>query len=295
MNDTKCIFVAVVGEPNAGKSTLINSIVGTKISIVSHKIQTTRRQVKGIIQINETQIVFTDTPGFCKSNSSLEKVIQSNFKYSYKDSDLILLLIDPNSKKLPMTFNFIEKININKNLIIVINKVDISKKENILKTTAQLSKYEFITKVFMVSALTKDGLDDLIKFLTECAPISPWMFEKGQITDVDLKFRLSEITREKIFKYLEKELPYSVYIETEDIRENDKKIILYQSIVVLKNSQKGIVLGNKGAMIKTIREEAARDIHKILHKRIEMRLFVKVREGWTENKRYLQDAGIIDH
>lgn len=295
MENKKCAFVAVVGEPNAGKSTLVNSIVGEKVSIVSPKMQTTRRQIRGITELENTQIVFTDTPGFCKPNSPLEKVISSNFKNSYKDSDLILMVIDASSKSTMSSLNFIEKLKLTKiPFVVVINKVDIAKRENILKLADEISKYDFIRRVFMISALNSDGIEDIKVFLKDSAPQSPWLFEKDKPTDAPLKFRLSEITREKIFNHLDKELPYSIYVETEVFRESEKKAKIYQSIVVMKDSQKGIVLGKSGNMIKSIKDESIKDMRELLDKKIELKLFVKVKEKWTEKKAHLQNAGIID-
>ena len=296
MKNNKCSFVAVVGEPNAGKSTLVNEIIGEKISIVSPKAQTTRRQVRGIIELGDSQIVFIDTPGFCKANSPLEKAIVANFRHAYKDSDLILLVIDATSKYHTGSLNFVEKLKETKiPFAVAINKVDIAKKENILKLAGELSKYDFIKKIFMISALKNDGIEDLKKFLEETAPIGPWLYgTEHNSTDVDMKFRLSEITREKIFMRLEKELPYSIYVETEVFKEAEKKARIYQSIVVMKDSQKGIVLGHKGLMIKAIKDAAIDEMKTLLNKKVELKLFVKVKEKWTEKRTHLQNAGIID-
>lgn len=295
-NNTKCAFVAVVGEPNAGKSTLVNAMVNEKVSIVSRKAQTTRKQIRGIAELDDsTQIVFVDTPGFCKPNSPLEKVIDKNFKNSYQDSDLILLLIDATSKYIDSSFDFISKAEPFKiPLSVIINKVDVAKKEDILRIAGKLSPCPSVDRVFMISALNQDGIDDVKKYLKEVAPCGPWLYEKNQSTDIPQKFRLAEITREKIFNHLDKELPYSIYVETEDIHESEKKVRIHQSIVVMKDSQKGIVLGKAGGMIKTIKDEAIRDIKQLLHKKVELKLFVKVKEKWTEKKAHLQNAGIID-
>jgi GTP-binding protein Era len=294
-SNRKCSFIAVVGAPNAGKSTLVNTIVGEKVSIVSPKIQTTRKRIRGIVEIDETQLVFTDTPGFCKSSSHLEKAIMANFRKSYKDADLILLIVDATSRHHNDSFEFIEKIQKSDvPLVVAINKVDIVKKLDILVMAEKLSQYDFIRKIFMVSATQNDGVDDLKTFLKESASCGPWLFGENQATDTNLSFRLSEITREKIFNRLDKELPYSIYVETELFKNTEKKAKIYQSIVVLKDSQKGIVLGRQGSMIKSIREDAVFDMKNLLDKKVELKLFVKAKEKWTEKKAHLQSAGIIE-
>ncbi|MBQ8651288.1 MAG: GTPase Era [Alphaproteobacteria bacterium] len=295
MLNTKCAFIAVVGEPNAGKSTLVNKIVGEKISIVSPKVQTTRRQVRGIVNLDNSQIVFIDTPGFCKSKTPLEKAISTNFKNAYKDADIVLLVIDATSKYKTASFTFAEKMTrLNIPLIVAINKVDSASKESILETAKRLNDIKHIENVFMVSALTDDGLEDLIKTLKDLAPCGPWMYGAECITDMDLKFRLAEITREKIFLKLQKELPYSVYIETEFFKETEKKISVYQAIVVMKESHKGIIIGRNASMITEIKRAAISDMMAITNKKIELKLFVKVKEKWSEKISHLQNAGIID-
>ncbi|MDR1234280.1 MAG: GTPase Era [Holosporales bacterium] len=299
MDNTRCLFVSIIGEPNAGKSTLLNAIVGEKVSIISHKAQTTRRKIRGIANFGNSQIVFTDTPGFCidsRVRSSLDEIVSSNFWNSFRDSDLILLLIDATSKSLRSTFSFLEKMKKGTDsLVVAINKVDIARKENLLKIANSLIEFDFIKKVFMISAKTNDGIEDLIAFLIENTVEEPWFFGENQTTDADVKFMLSEITREKLFLVLEQELPYSIYVETEALTETEKKARIHQSIVVLKDSQKAIVLGHSGGMIKSIKDAAITDMKKLLNKKVELKLFVKVREKWTEKKGYLQDAGIIDH
>ncbi|MDR3030829.1 MAG: GTPase Era [Holosporales bacterium] len=292
----KSSFVAVVGEPNAGKSTLVNLIVGEKVSIVSNKIQTTRRQVRGITSSDNLQIVFIDTPGFCKTNTPLERAIVSNFRSSYKDADILLLIIDATSKYYASSLNFIEKIKTRENqiLAVAINKVDIAKKENILKIAQTLSTYDNIKEIFMISALKNDGVDSIKEFFKNAASEGPWLYDANQTTDLNMKLRLAEITREMIFMKLEKELPYNIYVESELFRNAEKKARIYQSIIVMKDSQKGIVIGKDAAMIKNIKNAAIEDMKNLLKKKIELKLFVKVKEKWTEKKAHLQNAGIVD-
>jgi GTP-binding protein Era len=201
---------------------------------------------------------------------------------------------DATAKNHFATFNFLEKLaKLNLPVVFIINKIDIAKKEDILKLAKEVSKYDFVKKVFMISALKNDGINDLTNFLETMAPKGPWLYQIEQKTDSNLLFRLSEITREKIFNKLNKEVPYSIYVETEQFRETEKKAKIYQSIVVMKDSQKGIVLGKNGAMIKSIKEDAIFEIKNLLHKKIELKLFVKVKEDWVRKKEHLQNAGII--
>ena len=293
-SETKSAFVAIVGEPNAGKSTLVNSIIGEKVSIVSPKIQTTRRQVRGITEVDNTQLVFIDTPGFCKPNTSLEKAIEHNFKNSYQDADIILLVIDATSKNIEPSLKFLSKFAKEGMVSVVINKVDIAKKESILEIAKKISEYDWVAKTFMISATRQDGVQDILQFLINSAQPSPWFFEPNTATDLPMSQRLAEITREKLFYHLNKELPYSVYVETELLHESEKKAKIIQSIVVLKPSQKGIVLGKSGSMIKKLKYEAIKDMQSLLNKKIELRLFVKVKENWVEQKVHLKNAGIID-
>ena len=290
----KCLFVSIVGKPNAGKSTLMNTIVGQKVSIVSSKCQTTRRSIRGITEIGGTQIVFTDTPGFFHPKSSLEKIIEKNFKNSYMDTDVLLLLIDGNGKKFTEEIRLLENMPKELEVDLVINKVDIANKKNILEIAQQFSKFEIIKNIFMISALQNDGVQKIINYLVDVSSPSEWCFEPETYTDMPITFRLAEITREKLFNNLEKELPYSVYVETENFYETEKKAKIFQSIVAMKSSQKGIILGNNGNMIKKIKLEAIKDMQQILGKKVELKIFVKVREKWTAKKEHLRNAGIID-
>ncbi|MDR0552926.1 MAG: GTPase Era [Holosporales bacterium] len=298
MNNSKCGFVAIVGEPNSGKSTLVNAIVGEKISIVSPKAQTTRRQIRGIAQYEDEQIIFVDTPGFFRARTSLEKVLVRNFRHSYEDSDIILVMVDATSSFLSMTFSFIEKlesieVESKQKIIVAINKVDKAKKDNILKIAKKLSDYKFINEVFMISALNNDGVQSVVNYLKNNIPDGPFLYETDRKTDMDMVFRLAEITRENVYKILSEELPYSIYIETELFKETDKKVRIFQAIVVMRDSQKGIVIGAKGERIKRIKDLSIRDMKELLNKKVELRLFVKVKEKWADSKTHLQNAGIL--
>jgi GTP-binding protein Era len=296
--NSRCGFVAVVGEPNSGKSTFINAVVGEKVSIVSPKAQTTRRQIRGIAQYENEQIVFVDTPGFFKARTSLERALVRNFRHSYEDSDIVLVMIDATSSFLSMTFSFIEKLEsikleFGQKIIVAINKVDKAPKDNILKIAKKLSDYELINEIFMISALNNDGVMDVIAYLKNNVPESPFLYEVDRKTDMDMPFRLAEITRENVYKILSEELPYSIYIETELFKETEKKVKIYQAIIVMRDSQKGIVIGSKGERIKRIKELSIRSMRELTNKKIELRLFVKVKEKWPDNRTHLQNAGIL--
>ncbi|MDR2075258.1 MAG: GTPase Era [Holosporales bacterium] len=299
MNDkkTKCGFVAVIGEPNSGKSTLVNRIVGEKVSIVSHRVQTTRHRIRAVSQHDDchTQIVFVDTPGFFNNaKTDLEKALMTNFKHAYKDSDVILVMIDACCRNILATLSFLEKLK-NRKVAAVINKVDIADKSKILKIANELSKFDFLEKVFMISASNGDGVSAVVEYLKDNMSEGPYMFDPNSKTDMSMQFRLSEITREKLYQVLLAELPYSIYVETELFKETEKKAKIYQSIVVAKDSQKGIVLGSGGDRIKSIKDMAISDIKDLLCKKIELKLFVKVKENWTKKRTHLQNAGIVNH
>lgn len=293
--EKKCSFVAVVGAPNSGKSTLVNLLVGEKISIVSSKIQTTRRQIRGIVQIDEAQIVFLDTPGFCKSRTPLEHAISTNFKRSYKDADVILLVIDATARYIQSSLNFLWKLQkqAGRTVAVVINKTDIAKKETLLQIASQVSKYG-VREVFMVSALKNDGIEPIRKFLKETAPEGEWLYDENQKTDQGMQSRLAEITREKLFMNLTRELPYSIYVETESFQNAEKKARIQQAIVAIKSSQKPIIIGKDSSRIKVVKDLAVKDMGNLLKKKIELKLFVKVKEKWTTKKSHLQNAGILD-
>lgn len=296
MTAKKCGFVSIIGKPNAGKSTLLNLLVGEKISIVSPKVQTTRREVRGIIEYNNSQIIFVDTPGICRPNTPLEKTLLSNFKKSYKDSDITLLLIDCLNKNIESDLKFLQnKKQIQKNFVVAINKIDLLKdKSKLLPIIDKLKDYKFIEQIFLISSVTGDGIEPMKIYLSEKVPEGPWLyFEDHNTTDLDLKTRISEITREKIYNNLNKELPYNIYVTTDKLHVTDKKFKILQTIVVMKDSQKGIVLGHKGSMIKQIKKEVVNDIRRIFNKTVELNITVKVKEKWTERKEQLINAGII--
>ena len=296
MSIKKCGFVSIIGKPNAGKSTLLNLLVGEKISIVSPKVQTTRREVRGIIEYNNSQIIFVDTPGICKPNTPLEKMLLSNFKKSCKGADITLLLIDYLNKNINSDLKFLkDKKQMQNNFIVAINKIDLLKdKKPLLPIIDVLRKYEFINQIFLISSVTGEGVEPMKLYLSEHVPEGPFLyFDNHESTDLDLKIRLSEITREKIYNNLDQELPYNIYVTTDKLHVTNSKFKILQTIVVMKDSQKGIVLGHKGSMIQKIKREVVSDIRNIFNKTVEFNITVKVKEKWTEKKEQLINAGII--
>ena len=296
MSIKKCGFVSIIGKPNAGKSTLLNLLVGEKISIVSPKVQTTRREVRGIIEYNNSQIIFVDTPGICKPNTPLEKMLLSNFKKSCKGADITLLLIDYLNKNINSDLKFLkDKKQMQNNFIVAINKIDLLKdKKPLLPIIDVLRKYEFINQIFLISSVTGEGVEPMKLYLSEHVPEGPFLyFDNHESTDLDLKIRLSEITREKIYNNLDQELPYNIYVTTDKLHVTNSKFRILQTIVVMKDSQKGIVLGHKGSMIQKIKREVVSDIRNIFNKTVEFNITVKVKEKWTEKKEQLINAGII--
>ncbi|MCE3254886.1 MAG: GTP-binding protein Era [Rickettsiaceae bacterium] len=286
-NKKKFSQIALIGAPNAGKSTLANNLVGQKISIVSPKVQTTRNTLKAIMVEGDTQIAFLDTPGVFipKTNRPLERAIVRSAWQAIKEADFVCLLIDANQGLGSNNEQILKDLEFHKiKPIIAINKVDSIAKEKILGTIAALSERGF-EKIFLISAATGDGVEDLKQHLISIAQEGPWQFNDDEITDAPMKFIAAEITREQLFLKLNQDLPYSLYVRTdawEDLKNGQVKIS--QTISVLKESQKMIVLGKKGSMIKQIGEEARKAIGEILGTKVHLFLFVKVEEDWINKK-----------
>ena len=285
----KSLIVAIAGAPNAGKSTLMNYLIGEKISIISPKVQTTRDLIRGVFVEKETQIVFIDTPGLFipKKARLLERKIVKTAWSGIVDAELVCLLIDatePFSNKVKMILDQFNKKNI-KN-ILVLNKVDSIKKNKLLELTKQITDYyPNFSEIFMISAKTGECVDKLKDFLLSQATPREWIFHNDEITDVPIKFLASEITREKLFLKLQQELPYSVDVETEKWEEfQNGDIRIQQVIYVLKENQKPIILGKKGQLIKQIGIEVREELQKFLNKKVHLFLFVKTKSDWIEEK-----------
>lgn len=293
--NTKCGFVSVIGAPNAGKSTLINYIVGAKVSIVSPKVQTTRTRVMGIVNKDDTQIVFVDTPGIFTPKKRLEKAIVASAWDGLKDADITLMLIDVAHGKINQdTRNLIDKLKSQKRKVsLVLNKIDLIEKEKLLKIAAEMNETGIFNEIFMISAEKGDGVDSLVKAITDKLPQGPWMFDGEEISDMPLRLLAAEITREKIFIQLRQELPYSSTVETEKWEEQKNGVIkISQVVYVERESQKKIIIGKGGSMLKRIGASARRELEEILESKVYLEVFVKVRENWTEDPERYKTWGL---
>ncbi|AIF80804.1 GTP-binding protein Era [endosymbiont of Acanthamoeba sp. UWC8] len=281
---TKCLKVGLIGEPNAGKSTLINQLIGEKISIVSPKVQTTRTLTRGILNVESTQLVFIDTPGIFKPSKTLEKYIVNNARAGIDESDLICVLIDAKRGLTPELNRIIVSIK-DKPLIAVINKVDLIKKDLLLKLAEDINGLNIFKEIFMISALKNDGVKDVVNHLVSQAPNSPWYYEEDLYTDTPSRSLAEEITREQLFLLLNRELPYSLKVETEKWEDQkDGSLKLHQAIVVLRSTHKNIVVGAGGQKIKEVGRRARLELQKILERKVHLFLYVKVREDWVDKE-----------
>jgi GTP-binding protein Era len=292
--DTRCGFVALIGAPNAGKSTLLNALVGSKVTIVSHKVQTTRALIRGITVANQSQLIFVDTPGIFTPKRRLDRAMVTTAWSGAHDADLVGLLIDARKGLDEENEAILERLaDVRQPKLLILNKVDLVAKEPLLalaQTANDKAKFE---ATFMVSARTGDGVPDLKRWLAERVPPGPWLYPADQMSDAPIRQLAAEITREKLFERLHQELPYHSTVETEqwkDLRGNAVRI--EQTIYVERESQRKIVLGKGGATIKAIGEASRRDIEKITEGKVHLFLFVKVREGWGEDPERYRAMGL---
>ncbi|WFW29899.1 MAG: GTPase Era [Wolbachia endosymbiont of Menacanthus eurysternus] len=292
MEEQRCLFVTITGLPNAGKSTLINSIVGEKIAIVTSKMHTTRTKINGIIVRGNTQIVFLDSPGILPSTKTkLEKILVKSAWSAINSGDITLLLIDVsnyliNIEKIKILFTRLRYIR--QKCILVINKIDLIGKIELKIAYKHLDIIYKFKKIFAISALRNDGLSDLINYLCRVAPVNSWFFDKDQITDSSKNFLSSEITREKLFFNLREELPYSITVATERIqKDKDGSLIIKQIIFVLRENHKKIVLGKDGNNIKKVGIDARVELGKLFKCKVHLFLFVKVRNWVDYPERYI--------
>lgn len=285
-NQQKSAYITLAGAPNAGKSTLLNRMVGGKVSIVSPKVQTTRTIINGICIHGDAQIIFVDTPGIFvpDKKKNLEKAIVQAAWNQVMESKTVGLLIDSRKGVCDNTKNIISRLKQdNISAVLVLNKIDLVDKERLLLLTANLNELFEFERTFMVSAMNGEGVRDLLDYFAEISPITPWPFDADQISTAPIRFLAEELTRESLFYRLKQELPYSLYVETEQWEENDNGIVIKQAICVLKESQKKIIIGAGGLNIKEVGQRARKELSKFLNCHVSLFLFVKVRPKWLDN------------
>lgn len=291
---TRCGFVALIGTPNAGKSTLTNALVGTKVSIVSHKVQTTRALVRGIAIEGATQIVLVDTPGIFAPKRRLEKAMVRSAWSGAGDADAVVLLIDARAGLTEDVEAILRGLaDVKRPRAILLNKIDLVKRESLLELAAKVAELITFDRLFMVSALAGDGLKELREWLAQILPLSPWLYPEDQISDAPMRSLAAEITREKLFHRLHEELPYRSTVETESWQERkDGSVRIEQTIFVERESQRKIVLGKSGETIKAISMAARKELSEIVEAPVHLFLFVKVRENWADDPARYREMGL---
>ena len=294
MTDTRAGFIAILGAPNVGKSTLLNKLVGTKVSIVSPKVQTTRSRVLGICIEGNAQVIFIDTPGIFKPRRRLDRAMVAAAWGGGADADDVLLLVDASRGIDANTADIIKKLKKSaRPVILALNKVDLVKKPVLLALAEEANKAGIFSDIFMISAETGDGVADLMAFLAARVPDGPWLFPEDQISDMPGRLTAAEITREKLYLQLHQELPYAAAVETESWKDQDDgSVRIEQVIYVERASQKAIVLGKKGSRIKSLGEAARKELEEIFERRVHLFLFVKVRGKWGEDPERYRDLGL---
>ncbi len=287
-------FVSIIGRPNTGKSTLLNSIVKEKVAIISEKPQTTRNLIQGIYNDEDTQIVFVDTPGIHKPVDKLGVALNSQAYYSINDVDIVLLVVDASVPYGKGDKFIIDKlVDLNKPVFLVLNKIDkLTDDELIVKIDEYKDLYEF-AEVVPLSALKNDNVDKLIKVLKNYLPDSVKYFMNGEVTTSELDFRLSEIVREKIFVHTEDEVPHSISCKLIGFEENDTLAKVYVDIIVDRDSLRKIIVGHNGNMIKIVGQEARIEMEQILGKKVYLELYCKTIKKWREKEKYIKDLGYL--
>lgn len=293
-NGQRCGFVALVGAPNVGKSTLVNRMVGSKVSIVTPKVQTTRSRVVGIAMVGETQLVLIDTPGVFEPKRRLDRAMVQAAWRGASDADRILVLVDAKRGICRDTRRILDGLADSKRrAAAVINKIDLVPKPELLRLAETLNATGVVDEIFMISALTGDGVNALRDDLAAAAREGPWMYSPDQAGDIPLRVLAAEITREKLFLLLSQELPYATAVATEMWQERkDGSVRIDQTVYVEREGQKAIVLGKGGAMAKKIGSSARAELERLLERRVHLFLHVKVRENWGNDPERYRDLGL---
>jgi GTP-binding protein Era len=298
MTTQRCGFYAVIGAPNAGKSTLVNALVGAKVSIVTPKVQTTRTRVIGIAMSGDTQLVFVDTPGIFAPRRQLDRAMVRAAWTAVGKVDGNILLVDaarsrhgvPDDEAAAIVARLKRE---DRRALLVLNKTDIAPRENLLKLAARLDAEGVFDRVFMVSAKTADGVDDVRRFLSRQAPPGPWHYPADQVADLPLRLLAAEITREQLYLQLRDELPYAATVETDDWQDfKNGDVRIAQSVIVARDGQKAIVVGKKGQRIKSLSEAARSELEAVLGCKVHLFLTAVVRENWDEDPEHYRSIGL---
>lgn len=293
---TRSGFVALIGEPNAGKSTLLNRMVGAKVSIVTHKVQTTRARIRGVAIEGDAQLVFVDTPGLFKPRRRLDRAMVAAAWGGAADADVVVLLVEAHrgmTEGVKAILAALEERSTNATYALAINKIDKVSTEALLKLTKEMNDAFPFVETFMISAEKGHGCDDLKKWLAKELPEGPWLYPEDQIADLPMRMIAAEMTREKLILRLHQELPYQMTVETENWEERkDGSAKIDQIIYVMRDGHKGIVLGNKGETIKAVSKAAREELEEFLGRRVHLFLQVKVRPNWLEEADRYSEMGL---
>jgi len=296
MTDTRCGFVALIGEPNAGKSTLLNRMVGAKVSIVTHKVQTTRARIRGVALEGDAQLVFVDTPGLFRPRRRLDRAMVAAAWGGAADADIVVLMVEAHRGVTAGVKAILESLSERTDkakIALAINKIDKVPTEKLLALTKELNEaFDFI-ETFMISAERGHGCEDLRAWLAKEMPEGPWLYPEDQIADLPMRMIAAEMTREKLTLRLHQELPYQLTVETENWEERkDGSAKIDQLIYVMRDGHKGIVLGNKGETIKAVSKAAREELEEFLGRRVHLFLQVKVRPNWLEDAERYSEMGL---
>lgn len=292
--ETRCGFVALIGAPNVGKSTLVNALVGSKVTIVSKKVQTTRALIRGIVIEDNAQIILVDTPGIFAPKRRLDRAMVSTAWSGAHDADLVCALIDARAGIDDEADAILSKLeSVNHPKVLVLNKIDLVPREKLLALAQKANERLKFTQTFMVSALSGDGVDDLRRALARDVPPGPFHYPEDQMSDAPMRQLAAEITREKIYRHLHQELPYQSTVETDSWQDRkDGSVRIEQTIFVERDSQRKIVLGKGGATIKAIGADSRKEIAEIVGQPVHLFLFVKVRDGWGDDPERYREMGL---
>ncbi|MCF6181285.1 GTPase Era [Lutibacter sp.] len=290
----KAGFVNIIGNPNVGKSTLMNAFVGERLSIITSKAQTTRHRILGIVNGDDFQILFSDTPGIIKPAYELQNSMMGFVKSAFEDADVLIYMVEIGEKELKDE-SFFNKITHAKiPVLLVINKIDKSNQQQVEEKIEYWKTKVSNAEIFVISALEKFNIEAVFNRIIELLPESPAFYPKDQLTDKPERFFINEAIREKILLHYKKEIPYSVEVETEEFSETDKLIKIRSIIMVERETQKGIIIGHKGAALKRVGTEARKDLQQFFGKKIHLELYVKVNKNWRSDKRQLRRFGYND-